>query len=329
MELSQKQRHVFLYHKGIQDYLENFEILNIEVLPSVWRSDNTVLKIETDAGPFVFKHIFDISEILELEQHRKLKASYKGFTPRLFVVDGQAFLMEYVEGEDFFSLIRKMPAERVAEKMKIAGSYLAKVYSSVKEKRKSSGLEAVGYTASHYLAKCLKKGSISPSDAKSLEEFLQLWAPVMSSYEGQTAHCDLNCANLIISDSKARAIDPEFDYCNSQDIARDLGRYSASIFLNNFDYNGQNLEESAMILGSFLSSFAEKYPQDPELAKRAMFYHAQSALSFSNFNTKSVDPKMYSEYSVILFGLPPPKSFGELALQLSESFKDVSGNYLR
>ena len=79
MELSQKQRHVFLYHKGIQDYLENFEILGIEVLPSVWRSDNTVLKIETDAGPFVFKHIFDISEILELEQHKKLKALPQGF----------------------------------------------------------------------------------------------------------------------------------------------------------------------------------------------------------------------------------------------------------
>ena len=326
--LPEEQRHVLMYHKSILDYLENFEIKDIEQLKSVWRSKNTILKIETDSGFFVFKHIFDISEILELEQHKRLKKSYRNFTPKLFVADGQAFLMEHVKGDDFFSLIKKYTAAEVAEKMQIAGKTLAGIYSNAREKIESSGIKAIDYTLGHYASKCLKNGRLSEAEMSELAKNLEKWKQQMSSYAGQTAHCDLNCANLIISDSTARVIDPEYDYCDSFDIARDLGRYSASVFLNNFDYNGQNLEESALLLYSFLSSFGKNHDADSALVARTAFYHAQSALSFSNFNTKTVKPKMFADYALSLFSQKAPESFEELVSTLAESFRKSSG-YLR
>ena len=93
------------------------------------------------------------------------------------------------------------------------------------------------------------------------------------------SHNDLNAANLLYCNG-IKLIDPSDEGFN--DISRDIGRYCASCFFNNYDYFGGDKKHSLEIAEAFLCNF------DEDILNRAKYFIGESFLSFLNFDTVSV-----------------------------------------
>ncbi|MBW2995530.1 hypothetical protein KY312_04195, partial [Candidatus Woesearchaeota archaeon] len=98
------------------------------------------------------------------------------------------------------------------------------------------------------------------------------------------SHNDLNAANLLYCDKSVKIIDPKDQDYN--DIAKDIGRYCASAFFNNYDRFGNNKKHSLDIAYAFLSNFND------ELIERTKYYIGESFMSFLNFQTITVGKKV-------------------------------------
>ena len=116
---------------------------------------------------------------------------------------------------------------------------------------------------------------------------------IFSRVPDQPSHNDLNAANLLYA-KKIKLIDPSDEGFN--DIARDVGRYCASCFFNNYDYFGNDKKQSLEIVEAFLGHF------DDEILGRAKYFIGESFLSFLNFDTVSVPKEVLKRLSMNVLG---------------------------
>ena len=251
----------------IWKFLSNKKIKNLEKLDSLWRKENLLLRIKCWDGDYVFKKINGKEKQTEQERIKIMKKEYPSLMPEIYVCEGDAYLIEYINGDSFFNL---KESERIS-KINSAGRMLNNVYY-LKKYPKGDISEAVKKSFDRYREK--RKEFFFNNELKLNEDNFKIFRNVSL----QPSHNDLNAANLLYGE-KIKLIDPSEEGFN--DIARDIGRYCASCFFNNYDYFGNNKKFSLEIAESFLSHFNE------ELLGRAKYYIGESFLSFLAFDTVS------------------------------------------
>jgi thiamine kinase-like enzyme len=114
---------------------------------------------------------------------------------------------------------------------------------------------------------------------------------VFGEVPDQPSHNDLNAANILYNGGIV-LIDPSEEGYN--DVARDVGRYCASCFFNNYDYFGNDVDHSLELARVFLANF------DEQTLRRARFYIGESFLSFLKFDTMTVGKEVLKRLAINL-----------------------------
>jgi len=270
------------YRKAIGQYphinifLGRNEILSIERLYSIWRKENLLLKVNCYGGKYVFKQINGADKMLEAEKMKEFKQAYPEITPEIRISENNAYLMEFIDGQSFFEIPRK---EKIG-RMLICGAILNRTYQNSHHK---AG-DISGHVKKSF-EKYRKKAAAYFSDSElQLQDF-----SIFKSVPSQTSHNDLNAANLLF-DKGIKLIDASKEEFN--DVARDVGRYCASTFFNNYDYFGNDKKQSLDIASTFLSSF------DESTLERARYFIGESFLSFINFDTKTTPKETLKKLAI-------------------------------
>ena len=297
----------------IYNFLEDKEIKSLTRLDSIWRSGNTILLIDlkergAGKGKYVFKALENPEHVTEINQINLMKEYYPSFLPNIHCVDGPALLMDYVGGNNLFGLFRMKSEREILDILASGAKSLCETYKSYQgERGVGNALSQIDYTLSHYAKKAVGKKNLSQADYTDLERYLANWQEALYGYSSQIVHNDLNMGNVIFSSNGLRAIDPEFDPLSTIDVAKDVGRYCASVFFNSFDYYKQDWRVSRSCLNAFYESFLSNF-SDETLPERILFYFAQSALSFSNFPTNgNLKPEDFLDLSLSIFQKGPEK----------------------
>ncbi len=252
------------------NYLEEKSIKNFQKLDSLWRKENLLLKVDCKSGSYVFKKINSDEKYEEIERVRLMSKNYPDLTPEIFIVEGGSYLMEYIDGDSFFNL----DSNKKVEKMSLAGKILSKEYKKIKSKKVDISNEVFNSFA-RYREK--RKKYFSEDELRLDKGYFDIFKNV----EDNISHNDLNAANLLYRENSVKLIDPSEEGFN--DISRDIGRYCASCFFNNYDYFGNDKKQSLDIANAFLQNF------DEDLLMRAKYYIGESFLSFLGFDTVSVE----------------------------------------
>jgi len=249
----------------INIFLCRNEIWDIERLYSIWRKENLLLKVNCYSGKYVFKQINGPDKMLEAEKMKEFKQAYPEITPEIIISEDNAYLMEFIDGKSFFEI----PPEEKISRMLTCGVILGRTY-----RNGSHTTRDIRESVKKSFEKYRKKAAAYFSDSElRLQDF-----NIFNSVPAQTSHNDLNAANLLF-DKGIKLIDASKEEFN--DVARDVGRYCASTFFNNYDYFGNNKKHSLDIASAFLSSF------DESILERARYFIGESFLSFINFDTKT------------------------------------------
>ncbi|HIG94930.1 MAG TPA: hypothetical protein HA283_04710 [Nanoarchaeota archaeon] len=256
---------VLLSYPKIYDLLSGKNVNRVEKLNSRWRASNLLLRIDCDDLSYVFKQVNVNNPKSEMEKIALLKKESPLLFPELFIFENNAYLMEYVVGQSFFDLDSK---ERVS-KVSFAGKVLSQTHR-LNDFPLVDIREDIGESFKKYRTKAEKFFL-----KKELQSFnFEMFCAVPS----QLSHNDLNAANLIYGNN-IKLIDPKEETFN--DVAKDVGRYCASCFFNNYDYFGNEKKKSLELAEAFLSNF------DNNLLNRARYFMGESFLSFLNFDTHS------------------------------------------
>jgi len=265
------------------NFLESQRIRNAEKLPSRWRSLNIVLKVSCEHEDYVVKKMSNGQDNNEIERVKLMRRTYPAITPPLFLVEGNdCYTMGYIEGKSFFNLSRNERAEKIA----IAGKMLKHAYfgDGFAENVVMHDIsEKVREGFERYREK--RKQYFNEKELRLQEKDFERFREVPD----QLSHNDLNAANLIYNHD-IKIIDPSEEGYN--DIARDIGRYCASCFFNNYDCFGNDKQHSIEIARAFLESF------DETTLKRAKYYVGESFLAFLGFNTETTDKEVLKQLSV-------------------------------
>lgn len=249
----------FLDEKGIE---------SIERLDSLWRKENIILRVKAGGYEYVFKKINGEEKTSELERVRLLVEDYPSLMPKIYLFEVNAYLMEYISGNSFFSLKNNQMVEKIAE----AGKSLRGIHQFKQRARKDISDKI---TASFQRYRTKRAKFFQENELRDEEIDFSAFTNVPDNH----SHNDLNAANLLYTKRGIRFIDPSEE--GYEDIARDVGRYCASCFFNNYDYFGQDKRGSLDIASAFLSNF------DSETLTRAKYYIGESFLSFMGFDTVS------------------------------------------
>lgn len=269
-------------HEIIRDYIEINKIRSFERLDSLWRKENLLLRITTDDKNYVFKKINNKSGTDEIDKINKNKKEYPELYPEIYCYNENSYLMEWIDGFSFFNLEE---IERV-EKVALAGKILSKNYmQKIKEKKDIS--RTIEASFKRYREK--RKKYFKHYELNLESNYFKIF----SNVECIPSHNDLNAANLLYTKDNIRLIDPSEE--GYVDIARDIGRYAASCFFNNYDYFGNDKEESIKIAREFILNF------DESLMERTKYYIAESLLSFLNFDCVSVDKDYLKKLCIGMF----------------------------
>jgi len=257
-----------------KDFLKDQEIIAVEKLDSLWRKENLILKLNCIQSDYVFKKVGSEKELSELKKVRVMRNSYPKFVPKIFIIEQDSYLMEYIDGYSFFNLEKN---EKV-EKISFAGKNLKEMYSEKNKELKDISQE-VKESFEKYRGK--RKRFFKDNELRLSEDYFNIFKEVPN----QTSHNDLNAANLLYLRAPAqktfiKLIDPSEEGFN--DISRDVGRYCASCFFNNYDYFGNDKKHSLEIVEAFITNF------DEATLFRAKYFIGESFLSFLNFDTVSV-----------------------------------------
>jgi len=263
----------------ISEFLNEKRILSISILDSVWRKENLLLKLSCLKGNYVFKQINNDEKTGEMERVKILKSSYPQLVPDVHVFEDDAYLMDYVEGKGFFDLNKKEKIEKVG----ICGMLLRAAWKG-KEFPKKDISEKIRESFNKYRLKGYKFFS---EDELRIDNF-----DVFKSVPDQISHNDINAANLLY-DKRIKLIDPSNEGYN--DIARDIGRYCASTFFNDYDRFGNDKKHSLNVAQAFLSNFNDF---NPDTLERARYFIGESFLSFLNFQTITVPKSMLKSLAI-------------------------------
>jgi thiamine kinase-like enzyme len=260
----------------IHVFLNRNEICSIERLYSIWRKENLLLKLNCYSGKYVFKQINGADKMLEAEKMRELKQVYPEIAPEIIISENNAYLMEFIDGKSFFEI----PKEEKIGRILICGAILGRTY-----RNGSHTMVDISEHVKKSFEKYRKKAAAYFSDSElRLQNF-----SIFKSVSSQTSHNDLNAANLLF-DRGIKLIDASKEEFN--DTARDIGRYCASTFFNNYDYFGNNKKHSLDIAAAFLSSF------DESTLERAKYFIGESFLSFINFDTKTTPKETLKKLAI-------------------------------
>jgi len=268
--------------------LEEKGIVMIEKLDSIWRKENIVLRLRANDGDYVFKQINGPAKDVEAGKMSRLKAAHPEVIPEIILIEGNAYLMRFIDGKTFFELPESERIMRILG----AGALLDATYTNGHHPRLDiSG--AVRASFERYRKKASKyyRDSELRLGGRDFEMF--------SRVPSQISHNDLNAANLIYCDSGIALIDADEE--GFHDIAKDVGRYCASTFFNNYDYFGNDKTESLDIAEAFLTSF------DQETLERARYFLGESFVSFINFDTKTTPKRTLKSLAVNLLQGKPRK----------------------
>jgi len=260
-----------LYEKEIEKYpeislfLKNEKVVLVERLFSIWRKENLLLRIDCAEGKYVLKQINNSESDYEANKVEKLKQIYPGMIPKVFVKEKNAYLMEFIEGKNFFDL---RPEEKV-EKMIVCGRILSQNHRNGHHKP----IDIETKIKESFMKYRKKSGRYFSEDELKNFDF-----SIFREVSSQPSHNDLNAANLLFYKG-IRLIDPNEE--GFDDVSKDIGRYCASVFFNNYDYFGNDKKHALDIASAFLSNF------DESTLERAKYFIGESFLSFINFDTKT------------------------------------------
>jgi len=254
---------------NIYDFLEKREIKSIEKLESLWRKQNIILRVRCSKGDYIFKIIKDPEEETEIQRIQIMKQVYPELIPDIYLVEQNSILMDYIRGESFFGL---KESERV-EKIDFAGESLKKSYFG-KNGYPKKDISAKVLAGFERYRKTRARFFLNDELRLNKEHF-----DIFKDVSTQPSHNDLNALNLIYG-REIKLIDPSDE--GFEDISRDIGRYCASCFFNNYDHYGNNKKHSIEIAEAFLDHF------DSHTLERAKYFIGESFLSFLNFDTVSV-----------------------------------------
>jgi len=250
-----------------------------ERLPSRWRKDNLLLRVSCEWQNYVVKKVD--KEEGEIDKVKLMRRTYPSLTPRLFLTEGgDCYTMSYVNGRSFFNLNKE---ERI-EQIRRAGELLSRVY--FEEGENCSKIDISGEVRKGFERYRRNRKEFFNDDELNLskKDF-----KVFGSVPNQLSHNDLNAANLMY-DEEIKVIDPSEEGYN--DIARDVGRYCASCFFNNYDYFGNDGEHSLAVADGFLKNF------DESVLQRAKYYIGESFLSFLGFDTVTTSKSVLKKLAI-------------------------------
>jgi len=260
-----KYRDALKFLPNISSFLANKKIGEVTRLDSIWRKENLILRLSGENETYVLKVISENGEKEELDRIKLMKEYYPKLFTDVFVYENNSYLMSYVPGKNFFELEEKDRLEKVA----LCGKRLREEWSIYGVKRETKDIrEEIKGSFIKYRSKRAKFFSEDELLSTDFEKFSRV--PFLPS------HNDLNCANVLYNGC-VTLIDPSSE--GYEDTARDVGRYFASVFFNNYDRYGNNKIASLDIAEAFLSPF------DDETLHRARYYIGESFLSFLNFPT--------------------------------------------
>jgi tRNA A-37 threonylcarbamoyl transferase component Bud32 len=268
------------YSKDLQKFPETYEFLEkrkikgIEKLPSRWRQQNLLLKVQCQDAAYVFKEIACEEEYVEISRMQALKQEHHSLFPDLFVSERNSYLMEFLQGPTFFELTTKQKIDY----MQKAGAKLSKDYV------KKGDIKTIDLRdpVANNLHSRFRKANKIILDMELPKTDLEIFREVPD----QQCHGDLNAANLIYGNS-IKFIDPSEEEFG--DVARDIGRYCASCFFNHYDYFGNNKKESLGIADAFLSNF------DDLTLQRVKYHIGESFLSFIKYHTETTPKSVLSK----------------------------------
>lgn len=249
------------------DFLSSRGVKTVEKLDSLWRKENLILRLNCDDGEFVLKIINNYEKEDEPKRVRMLSENYPSIMPRIFLFEKNSYLMEYISGDSFFNLKENKKIEKISQ----AGEKIRETYSTEKEKKDIS--EKIFASFQKYRES--RNRFFSDYELRLEKDSFDIFKSVPDN----PSHNDLNAANLLYTRNNIKFIDPSEEGYN--DAARDVGRYCASCFFNNYDYFGQNKQYSLDIAAAFLFNFSN------EVLARAKYYIGESFMSFLNFDTVS------------------------------------------
>jgi len=275
------------YLKTLEEYPKSYRflkekgIIDIERIYSLWRKENLVLKIDCHNTSYVFKKIADEEKESEIERAKILKREYPDLMPDFFIFEGNSYIMKHIEGDSFFGLNENEKNEKVY----LAGKRLKEIYSG-KNYVNADISKKVEASFQRYRKKSAR--FFLEDELRLKEEDFKIFRNVSI----QPSHNDTNAANLLYergNEKGIKLIDPHDVGFN--DIARDVGRYCASCFFNNYDYFGQDKIKSLEIAEAFLCVFND------EILRRTKYYIGESFISFLNFDTVSVSKHILKRLS--------------------------------
>ncbi len=251
---------------GVRRFLDGQKIVNIEKINSRWRTENLILKITTSDKVYVCKKINREEKFEEIKRVNLIRKEYQTIFPDVYIIEKDNYLMDFIDGKTFFELEDKEKPKKIeiaAEKLKSLWCQKEYDTKNIREKVKGSFTKYRKKSSKYFDQK-----ELTEVDLKCFEKVPKI-----------VSHNDLNAANLIYTEEDIKIIDPSEE--GYEDIARDIGRYCASTFFNQYDYFGNNKKFSLEIAEKFLSSFNVTH------LERARYYIGESFLSFLNFETIS------------------------------------------
>jgi len=263
-------------YTGINDFLREKKVLSMDRLYSIWRKENFLLKIDCENGKYVFKQINNLESDNEAEKVKRLGGIYPDIIPKLFVHENNAYLMEFIDGKCFFDL----SSNEKVEKMLICGGILNQNYRNGHHH---------GEDIRPIIRKSFEKYRKKSARFFSDDELQDFDFDIFKEVASQPSHNDLNAANLLF-DNGIKLIDPDEEGFN--DTAKDVGRYCASTFFNNYDYFGNKKTASLDIAMAFLGNF------DDFTLERARYFIGESFLSFINFDTKTTPKETLKKLAI-------------------------------
>jgi len=250
----------------------------IERIESIWRKENVLLKVFCEKGNYVFKKISG-NELNEIERIKLLKRTYPDLVTELRVFDEDSYVMDFICGRNFFDLQESEKVERIS----LCGRLLNEAWKGREAERKDIR-ESIWKSFEKYRKKSAR--FFDENELRNVDLYLFEDVPDLPS------HNDLNAANVLY-DGRIQLIDPSEEGYN--DTARDVGRYCASVFFNQYDYFGQDKRKCLELSEVFLGNF------EGEIVERARYFIGESFMSFINFDTKTSDKKVLKKLALNTF----------------------------
>lgn len=261
------------------NFLESQTIINVEPIKSRWRANNLVLKTSCSFEEYVVKKINESDPSGEIDQAILIRKTYPELTPTIFLTENRdCYTLKYVRAKSFFNLEK----DEKIEKINLAGKLLNQAHNSIISNNKDVSKE-VKKNFEYY--RDTRKEFFKDDELRLNEETFEIFKNVPD----KPSHNDLNAENILYN-CKIYLIDPSNEGYN--DIARDVGRYCASCFFNNFDYFGQDKKHSLKIAESFLKNF------DKDMIERVRYYMGESFLSFIKYKTCSTEKSVLKNLAI-------------------------------